>query len=257
MPRFSRPALTGAALLSVLALGAVACDSGSGKGGADAAGAATPASSAPASPSEAASPSAPPVPALTAAQLKRAALTAADLPSGYRVARPAKGEDLLGSRATATPAACQPIQDMGAGKRAVKPTAAVDQNYPRTDKPTVMTFSRIAAYAPGGAERAMADLRAAVKACPSYTSKDDSDGTVTKIKVKVVQAPSQGDDAIALDLAGSSDGAPLVIRMVQVRSGSSLALFAALDFMEGGRAVEVAPELLEKQVGKLKAAAAG
>ncbi|MFG1805173.1 hypothetical protein [Streptomyces sp. NPDC049040] len=245
----------GSALLSVLALGASACASGSD----DKPAAATPASSAPASsaPSTPAASSAPAAAALSADQLKGALLTAADLPAGYKAATPKPEEDILGQTATATPAACQPIQDMGAGKKSVRPTAAADQNYSQKSKPFVKVFGRIAAYAPGDAEKAMADLKAAAKACPTYTSKDDADGTVGKTVVKSLQPVSLGDDAVALELTVTTDGESMVLPFTQIRVGSTIALFATMDVTKLDQAVGFPQPLLAKQVEKLKAAAAG
>lgn len=254
MPRSTRPALVSSALLSVLALGASACASDSD----DKPSAGVPASSAPASsaPSTPAASSAPAATPLSAGQLKSALLTAKDLPTDYTATTPKPDEDILGQTATATPAVCQPIQDMGAGK-SVRPTAAANQNYSQKSKPFMKVFGRIAAYAPGKAEKAMADLKAAAKACPSYTFKDDADGTAGKAVVKSLQPISLGDDAVTLELTITTDGQSMVLPFTQIRVGSSVALFAPMNVMKLDQAAEFPRELLAKQVEKLKAATAG
>ncbi|MFI0895145.1 hypothetical protein [Streptomyces sp. NPDC020983] len=243
------------ALLSVLALGASACASDSDdKPSAGVPASSLPASSAPSTPAASSAPAAAP---LSAGQLKSALLTAKDLPTDYRATTPKSDEDILGQTATATPAVCQPIQDMGAGEKSVRPTAAANQNYSQKSKPFVKVFGRIAAYAPGEAEKAMADLKAAAKACPAYTFKDEADGTAGKALVKSLQPLSLGDDAVTLELTVTSDGDSMVLPFTQIRVGSTIALFATMDVMKLDRAVEFPHELLAKQVEKLKAATAG
>jgi hypothetical protein len=247
--------LVSSALLSVLALGASACGSDSDdKPSADVSASSTPASSALSTP---AASSAPAAAALSAGQLKSALLTAKDLPTDYTATTPKPDEDILGQTATATPAVCQPIQDMGAGRKSVRPTEAVNQNYSQKSKPFVKVFGRIAAYAPGDAQKAMADLKAAAKACPAYTFKDDADGTAGKTVVKSLQPVSLGDDAVTLELTITTDGTSMVLPFTQIRVGSSIALFATMDVTKLDQAVEFPHELLAKQVEKLKAAAAG
>ncbi|GGO89871.1 hypothetical protein [Wenjunlia tyrosinilytica] len=245
----SRPIVISAALVPVMALGLTACggdddSKAEGKGKGRSKGSA----SAPASSGGKAAA------ALTKAQLTAAALTAQDLPAGYKVVKPKGADDLFGTTATATPSRCQPLQDMGAGKDSVRPTAVVDQNYPQSAKPSALLFSRIAAYSGGNAQKAMADLKDAAESCPSYTSKDTSDGTVSTVKVTTEKAPALGDESVLLNMTTTSDGETFTVRTIHTRVGSTLSMFLTFDIRSTNRA-ELPRKILAKQADKLKAAA--
>jgi hypothetical protein len=186
---------------------------------------------------------------LTKAQLQAAALTAGELPAGYRIVKPASADALFTSTSTTTPTRCQPVQDIGAGK----PIAAWAQNYPQAAKRTQVLASRIAAYAEGGAERTMADLEGALKRCSSFRAKNNMDGSVTTVKVTPGKAPALGDDAVQLDLTSSGGGGISALRMVLVRTGTTVALFSAFD-ISSGKPVPLPQQVLSKQVDKLRAA---
>ncbi|WP_055585611.1 hypothetical protein [Peterkaempfera griseoplana] len=248
MTRTARPILRTAALASGVALGVAGCTSGVSH--ADGTSTSTPAgASAPVS-AAAAQPAAP----LTSAQLKGAALSAADIPPGFTVTTATEDEAFFASAAdTAKPASCQPIQDMGADDGAIKPTATADNSYLQPANAADLLFGRIAAYRAGDAEKALADLRTALKSCTSYRSTSPSDGTVTAVTTHVLPAPSLGDGAIAFDLTGTSNGKMAAIRVTEIRVGSSLVLFAGVR-VSGAGAANIPTPLMAKQVDALKAA---
>ncbi|WP_055588094.1 hypothetical protein, partial [Peterkaempfera griseoplana] len=186
---------------------------------------------------------------LTKAQLQAAALTAEELPAGYRIVKPASADALFTSTSTTVPAQCQPIQDIGAGK----PTAAWAQNYPQAAKRTQVLASRIASYPAGGAERTMADLEGALKHCAAFRAANNKDGSVTTVQVTPGKAPALGDDSVQLDLASSGGGSITSLRMVLVRTGTAIALFSAFD-ISSGKPVPLPQRILSAQVDKLKAA---
>ncbi|WP_377273197.1 hypothetical protein [Peterkaempfera sp. SMS 1(5)a] len=257
MTRTARPILRIAALASGVALGAAGCTSGGSHADGTPASAPVSASatasatvSAPAS-TAAAQPAAP----LTAAQLEGAALSAADIPAGFSVSAASSDEAFFASASdTAKPASCQPIADMGADDGAIRPTATADNNYLQSARAADLVFGRIAAYRAGDAEKALADLRTALKSCTSYRSTTKSDGTVTAVTTRALPAPSLGDAAVAFELTGTSGGKAMVIRMTEIRVGSSLVLFAGLR-VHGTGAADIPAALMAQQVDNLKAAA--
>lgn len=247
--------IAGASLVVGVALTVSACSSSGTTAGSTAASpAASSAASAPAAPAPSASPS-PIAHTLTKAELQQALLTSADLPAGFKKSKPAKGEEMFSTADTTTPTSCQPIADVAADNAVIKPSAAVDQDYPQPAKPSQMIFSRLVSYPAGDAEKAMTALKAALKSCATYKSKSSDDGSITSIRVAVQPNPSQGDDAVTVDATGDIQGHPITIRLIDIRVGSSMAVFGSID-ANGGKALAVPAQLLTKQVDKLKAAAA-
>ncbi|MGW9031306.1 hypothetical protein ACWGQ5_46215 [Streptomyces sp. NPDC055722] len=238
--------LAGAALVAGLALASSGCSSsGTATGGA----AVSPAASAPASPS-------PVDRTLTKAALQQALLTSAEVPAGFKASKPDKGEDMFGKADTTMPAGCQPIADIAANDAAIRPSAAVDQDYPQPAKASAMIFSRLVSYPAGDAEKAMTALKVAVKSCATYKSKSPDDGSITRVRLAVQPGPALGDDAVTLDATGDVQGHALTIRLVDIRIGSSMAVFASFDF-KAAKVPAVPQLLMAKQVEKLKAAATG
>ncbi|MEU1599161.1 hypothetical protein ABZ468_41740 [Streptomyces sp. NPDC005708] len=245
--------LAGAALVAGLALAVSGCSSsGTATGGA----AASPAASTPA-PGASAPASASPVDhTLTKAALQQALLTSAEVPAGFKASKPDKGEDMFGKADTTMPASCQPIADIAANDAVIRPSAAVDQDYPQPAKASAMIFSRLVSYPAGDAEKAMTALKVAVKSCPTYKSKSPDDGSLTRVRLAVQPGPALGDDAVTLDATGDVQGHALTIRLVDIRIGSSMAVFASFDF-KAAKVPAVPQLLMAKQVEKLKAAATG
>src|SRR5512147_2049951 len=239
--------LAGGALVASLALAVSGCSS-SGTAPDDAA--ASPAASTPAPASASASPS-PVDHTLTKAALQQALLTSAEVPAGFKASKPDKGEDMFGKADTTMPASCQPIADIAANDAAIRPSAAVDQDYPQPAKASAMIFSRLVSYPAGDAEKAMTALKVAVKSCATYKSKSSDDGSITRVRLAVWPGPALGDDSVTLDATGDVQGHALTIRLVDIRVGSSMAVFASLDF-EAAKVPAVPRLLLAKQVEKLK-----
>jgi hypothetical protein len=163
---------------------------------------------------------------------------------------------MFGKADTTMPASCQPIADIGANDAAIRPSAAVDQDYPQPAKASAMIFSRLVSYQAGDAERAMTALKVAVKSCATYKSKSSDDGSITRVRLAVQQGPALGDDAVTLDATGDVQGHAVTIRLVDIRIGSSMAVFASLD-LNAAKVPAVPQLLMAKQVEKLKAAATG
>lgn len=247
MSRTPRPILVGAALAAGMALTVSGCSSsGTPAGGTADAG---PSSSAPASPS-------PATRTLSKAELQQALLTSAEVPTGYKASPPAKGESFFETADTAIPASCQPINDIATDNAAIKPSAAVNQDYPQPAKPTAMIFSRLVSYPAGDAEKAMTALEGALKSCSTFKSKSSDNGTISSARLTVQSGPSLGDEAVTLEVAAESQGATFTVSLVDIRVGSSMAVFMSFD-SKAAKAPVVPQELMAKQVAKLKAAAAG
>ncbi|MEU6324715.1 hypothetical protein [Streptomyces sp. NPDC047009] len=76
------------------------------------------------------------------------------------------------------------------------------------------------------------------------------------MRLAVQPGPALGDDAVTLDATGDVQGHALTIRLVDIRIGSSMAVFASFDF-KAAKVPAVPQLLMAKQVEKLKAAPNG
>ncbi|MGW1994111.1 hypothetical protein [Embleya sp. NPDC001921] len=255
MSRLGSIVITGALLVAATACGS---DDDKKDGGKSAAG--TPSSTAssapvPGTPAAATPPPAAPSPAagavsaLTGPQLEKAVLTAADLPQGVYLTRPAAGS---ADRATATPADCQPLVDLFLPRQGATKPAAAAQAFVSIGAPipTGVIGSELFSFSGTDAESVMAKGRAALKNCGSVSMKDP-EGETSTIKHTEVAHPKLGDDTLAITSSPEDGGARASIA---VRVGSTLIVISSADL--SGDTVKV-PDLalVTKQVERITAAA--
>ncbi|MFJ8742286.1 hypothetical protein ACIRL2_23180 [Embleya sp. NPDC127516] len=258
MSRLGSIVITGALLVAATACGSDDDKKDSGKSAAG-----TPSSAAPSAPSApipgtpaagttppaAPSSAAGAVSALTGPQLEKAVLTAADLPQGVYLTRPAAGSD---DRATATPADCQPLVDLFLPRQGATKPAAVAQAFVSmgTPIPTGVIGSELFSFSGTDAEAVMAKGRAALKNCGSVSMKDP-EGETSTIKHTEIAHPKLGDDTLAITSSPEDGGARASIA---IRVGSTLIVISSADL--SGNAAKV-PDLalVTKQVERITAAA--
>ncbi|MFI6979904.1 hypothetical protein ACIBSV_15110 [Embleya sp. NPDC050154] len=258
MSRLGSIVITGALLVAATACGSDDDKKDSGKSAAGTPSSATPSASSapiPGTPAAGTTPPAAPaagagaVSALTGPQLEKAVLTAADLPQGVYLTRPAAGSD---DRATATPADCQPLVDLFLPRQGATKPAAVAQAFVSmgTPIPTGVIGSELFSFSGTDAEAVMAKGRAALKNCGSVSMKDP-EGETSTIKHTEIAHPKLGDDTLAITSSPEDGGARASIA---IRVGSTLIVISSADL--SGNAAKV-PDLalVTKQVERITAAA--
>ncbi|MET7933997.1 hypothetical protein [Streptomyces sp. NPDC005322] len=185
-------------------------------------------------------------PALSKAQLGKAAVTGRDLP-GYTVARQDGPRD---SRITADDAKCQPILDgiaPGASRKAKSSTAGtLSTAHPSTESGDGSQYSVIlAGFKEPDAKKAMSDLRDAIKACGSGFNTPTESVLQQTTGVRQKKATG-GDEAIGVLLEGPS----WKLNYVIARKGSTLISFGAAD-PAFAKAVDVPQQIVDKQTEKI------
>ncbi|MFF1379813.1 hypothetical protein [Streptomyces sp. NPDC058308] len=165
-----------------------------------------------------------------ASTLVRAALTAGDV-KGYDVEEPAKPDASKAGPAAPpagkpSPAECAPLTvALGVG---AAPGTAKDHVgrvlTPADDKEPTTTGVDLSGHTKAGAQRAVADLRAASKSkqCTTFRIGDDR-----YVGLEPLTAPDKGDEAISFKAAHRKGDYVTRESITVVRSGSTLAVFDA------------------------------
>ncbi|WP_338697175.1 hypothetical protein V2W30_15885 [Streptomyces sp. Q6] len=187
----------------------------------------------------------PGLPALTEAQLTKAALAKGDV-KGYRITKAAEDE-IPDVSVPADPASCQAIADLfflGTEPDAKARVARSVISVTRTEA----TIVRVGLFGneEGDAKKLVADLREQSESCDAYEHTDYKYSDVTPGK-----ASDLGDESVAFTLAGVVDKEKMQLGYTIVRSGSTVLVFQALNAMNGEKA-EVPAEVVEAQVAKLE-----
>jgi hypothetical protein len=183
---------------------------------------------------------------LTVAQLEGAALTAAELPSGYTLVADSS-TPLTPTAVTEANPACQPISDLvtNLGKAPV----AVNNSYQGPDAINVGGIT-LASYPPAEAEVFFASLKWALASCTvsSYLWK----GTTITSTITAKTAPKVGDDSISFETITPGTQGVLTNRIYDfVRVGADAILLSNTDF--GTFTPTISQDMLTSQIAKLKA----
>ena len=181
---------------------------------------------------------------LSEARLKKAALATGDV-RGFAVEE-SDGAELLGRSVPAVPSKCQPIADMFLFATAPPSEAGVSRGVTVKDESdaSVITLALLS-YGSGEADEVVDGLRSATKRCTSYRHT----GYAYR-DVKALAGPDLGDESVAFGLVASIEGAQVPAAYTVVRDGTTLVAFSSMNMLDAGK-VEVPPELVEAQLGKL------
>ncbi|MEU9137717.1 hypothetical protein AB0D33_17405 [Streptomyces sp. NPDC048404] len=182
---------------------------------------------------------------LTEAQLKKAVITKADL-KGYRVGD-TPDDEIPEVSVPANPAKCQALADMFLLGTEPDATARVSRSVTSLTA-TDATVLRVGLLAQkeADAKKVVADLRTQSGSCNSY---EHTDYHYTGIKP--VKAPALGDEAVSYTMTSDIDGTKIPMTYLVVRSGSTLAVFYAMNILDE-KAPEVSTSVVEAQVTKIK-----
>ncbi|GAA2932374.1 hypothetical protein [Streptomyces enissocaesilis] len=204
--------------------------------------------------------------ALSQTELDKLVLAGSDL-KNHRVAKPSKVDLAAVKSATADKSECKPLVDAVALRSAGKPAATSARKITRVPrKPaedaspeekleagltglgtTTLMSDTLGSYEGQGAQDALAELRAAGRACAGgFTVATGSDRTkYTKVAPHTYTG---GDEAAAFTLTMDLEGEPSTSQLVTVRKGSTLVTFYAQSFT--GRTEQPKAEI-EAQLAKL------
>ncbi|MCC9709192.1 hypothetical protein E4N62_30450 [Streptomyces sp. MNU76] len=183
--------------------------------------------------------------ALTAAQLKEAALAKGDV-KGYKIAdMPA--EDMPAETVPAQSAACQPLANMFYFTSDPQAKARAGRTVTSEDELSASVISlALAAHEQDDAEKVMADLRRATESCDGYEHVGNKYSGI-----EALTAPDQGDEAVAYKVKGDIEGAEIPMSFTVVRSGSTLIGFYSMNMLDADKA-EVPDAILDAQVAKVE-----
>lgn len=189
---------------------------------------------------------------MTKAQLTKALLDQGDL-KGYGV-QAASSPDTPGIPIDADEDVCAAVSMMMLFSLSADPEARVARTVSATSGDTVGTATSVllSSYQEADAKQGMAVLKPSVEGCPDGFEVD----TDTKVSaIKPLDAPDAGDEAVSFRLSGGILGEDTPTAYTVVRSGSTLALFFAVD-MTTPKTVTVPDEVVTAQVEKLEKATA-
>ncbi|MDQ1026729.1 hypothetical protein QF035_004311 [Streptomyces umbrinus] len=182
---------------------------------------------------------------LTRAQLKKAALTTADV-KGYKV-EGAGSADLQGASSPAGPARCQPVADMFLFTTDPVSRTSLSRGVTAKDETNAsVTTLALLSYGSGEADDVLAGLRRATGECTAYRYVG-----YKYSGVKALADPKLGDESVAFRLVASIEGAEVPAAYTVVRDGSTLVAFSSMNMLDADE-VEVPAELVEAQLAKLK-----
>ncbi|MET9890249.1 hypothetical protein ABZZ47_08510 [Streptomyces sp. NPDC006465] len=182
---------------------------------------------------------------LTEAQLTKSAITKADV-KGYRVGN-TPDDEIPEVSVPAKPATCQAVADMFLLGTEPDATARVSRtltSLTATDA-TVLRLGLLA-HKEADAKKVVGDLRTQSEKCGSYEHTG-----YQYTGVKPLKAPALGDEAVSYTMTSDIDGDKIPVTYTVVRSGSTLAVFYAMNAL-GGKAPEVPAAVMEAQVTKLE-----
>ncbi|ROQ67257.1 hypothetical protein EDD93_1678 [Streptomyces sp. 840.1] len=206
---------------------------------------------------------------LSAAELEDVALVQGEV-KGHKVAKAGPEDSVSADDITADKAACDVFADalMGAAtgtpaastKRKVtsEPKKGVDDNSADADEAfeaafdITTTLTTLSSYEGKGAEESVAGLRTAASGCASGFTLTAA-GSKQKI-VKITEAKVEGgEEAAGWTVNTESDGDRMTMKLVQVRQGSTVASFTALNLAAAasGKDFELPTAVIDAQVAKL------
>ncbi|MFG3129168.1 hypothetical protein [Streptomyces tendae] len=221
-------------------------------------------------PAEGAGESAPAGKALTAAELEKVALAQADVKNGEVATELSADDQVAKDQISADDKACLPLVHVQGAVAQGEPAADVQRSWQgqsespseskgpdgqdMTDIDVNKILLNVASYADGGAEEAMAGLKAAVEKCADGFDATAGGDKMRVTKVSGADAPKGGDEGLTVNIGvatgGDSSG---LMKLVVVRKGSTLATFSAVNLssMMTGAEFEVPAEVVGAQVAKL------
>lgn len=206
---------------------------------------------------------------LSAAELEDVALVQGEV-KGHKVAKAGPQDSVSADDVTADKAACDVFGDalMGAvtgspaastqRKVTSEPKKGVDDNSADADEAfeaafdITTTLTTLSSYEGKGAEESVADLRTAATGCASGFTL-----TAAGSKQKVVKITEEkvkgGEDAAGWTVNIESDGDRTTMKLVQVRQGSTVASFTALNLAAAasGKDFELPTAVIDAQAAKL------
>ncbi|WP_432129924.1 hypothetical protein [Streptomyces tendae] len=221
-------------------------------------------------PAEGAGESAPAGKALTAAELEKVALAQADVKNGEVATELSADDQVAKDQISADDKACLPLVHVQGAVAQGEPAADVQRSWQgqsespseskgpdgqdMTDIDVNKILLNVASYADGGAEEAVAGLKAAVEKCADGFDATAGGDKMRVTKVSGADAPKGGDEGLTVNIGvatgGDSSG---LMKLVVVRKGSTLATFSAVNLssMMTGAEFEIPAEVVDAQVAKL------
>ncbi|GAA2255786.1 lipoprotein [Streptomyces atrovirens] len=208
--------------------------------------------------------------ALTAAELEKVALAQADVKNGEVTTKVPAEDDVAKDQVSADDEACLPLVHAQAAVAQGEPAANVKRSWTgQTETPsegsgpdgqdmTTIGVDKImlnlASYEDGGAEKALAELKAAAEKCAGGFTASMGGDELKVAEAATTAAPEGGDEAVAVTLGvdiGKDANGPM--KIVVVRKGSTLASFSAVNLsaMMTGADFEVPADVVDAQVAKL------
>ncbi|MGP3999912.1 hypothetical protein [Streptomyces sp. 8N706] len=189
----------------------------------------------------------------TQAQLKKALVTKVEA-EGYE----ATDNNGPAVRPQADKPECTALADMTASGTDRTPSARAwaSRTYGSTSAPGLAVTTSLSSYEGRGAQQTVDGVRKAVAACPDgFTTTGNNGGSTVKyVSVKGEQAAKSGDDSVAWQMTGESQGRQVPMHLTLVREGSTVALFFTLHLTDPEKA-KLPQDLLDAQLSKLADAA--
>ncbi|MEV4044325.1 hypothetical protein [Streptomyces sp. NPDC049744] len=219
---------------------------------------------------EGAGASAPAGKALTAAELEKVALAQADVKNGEVATELSADDQVAKDQIAADNEACLPLVHVQGAVAQGEPAADVQRSWQgqsespskskgpdgqdMTDIDVNKIMLNVASYADGGAEQAMAGLKAAVEKCAGGFEATVGSDKMRVTKVSGLDRLKAGDEGLTVSIGvatgGDTDG---LMKLVVVRKGATLATFSAVNLssMMTGAEFKVPAEVVDAQVAKL------
>ncbi|MDH6580131.1 hypothetical protein [Kitasatospora sp. MAP5-34] len=204
---------------------------------------------------------------LTAAQLRAAVLSDADLGAGYTVTvmTPSPGAAAADTgRETADVPACQPVLDAVAQTNpAAGPLAETDLSVTSAAAPEAGVYAGLLAFQAGRAATIQTDLDKVLAQCTAFTSTGSGgkgvsaahQGVRTRHRLTRLDTPTPegADGATAFTLTNESGTGTLLQRALLARTGTALAVFSTVG---SGKEQAAAPDdkVVRTQLAKLRTA---
>ncbi len=186
---------------------------------------------------------------LTQARLERLTVTQGDL-AGSTVTT--TGAQMPDRARVADPPACQGVSAGFGQVAAARPTARVVRIVTKTG--TDGATLALASYRSADARKAMADLRAGIRSCKSFTI----DPMFRYENIRALPDPRKGNESLSFSIDQVSEaGTRVPTTFVVIRSGTVVLNVSAMHLARDGRPATVEPALLDTQLSKLSDAATG
>ncbi|MBT2492565.1 hypothetical protein J7E96_29475 [Streptomyces sp. ISL-96] len=184
-------------------------------------------------------------------ELKKVALVSGDVPD-FAVTS-LQGGDETGTERAEQPE-CQPLAAVINGAPEPTPSAAVhrtltDESEEGNDDQTVVT-EILTSYPEGRAMQVLRGVKNAVGACAGGFKTTGGDGPSTYTEVKELPAPKAGQEALAYQVTGSFEGTKVPLVFQLVRTGSTVVIFYAANFIDA-KTPEIPAGLATAQAAKL------